>query len=102
MLIAFPFSDGGTKRRPALVLGDTDDDILVARITSYKEQYHRGVLLQDWQHEGLLLPSIARVDKIATIEKSFVERVLGEMSNNDKRAVAQALQTVFEQWLTIL
>lgn len=63
VLIAFPFSGGDSKRRPALILADTgDDDVLVARITSISMQTSSDVSLQDWQASGLLAPSVVRLD----------------------------------------
>lgn len=71
VLLAFPFSDAtGSKRRPALVLLDTgDQDIVVARVTSQAIRSSFDVNIVAWQQAGLLLPSIVRVDKLATLEK---------------------------------
>lgn len=101
LLIAFPFSDGGTKRRPALVLVDTDDaDVILARVTSAQAQTSFDIVLHDWQAAGLLLPSVVRVDKIATIEKSLVERRLGHLTIADMAAVATICKNVFTDWLS--
>lgn len=81
VLLRFPFADGiSYKRRPALVLKDTEDgDVLVCRITSkiYKSQYD--MYLDDWLKYGLKLPSIVRVHKMATLEKDMVEIVMGQL-----------------------
>jgi mRNA interferase MazF len=81
VLWKFPFADGiNYKRRPALVLKDTEDgDLLVCRITSriYKSSYD--IYLDDWLKFGLKLPSVVRVHKMATLEKDMAETVLGRI-----------------------
>jgi mRNA interferase MazF len=100
VLIAFPFSGGGSKRRPALVLADTgDDDVLVARITSVSIQTSSDVSLQDWQASGLLAPSVVRLDKCSTLEKILIERQLGMLTQRDILSVARTFQIVFAAWL---
>lgn len=85
ILLSFPFADStGTKRRPALVFLDTgDEDIIVARITSQIPQTVFDVELVEWQQAGLLLPSVVRVHKLATLEKRLVERRLGMLASAD-------------------
>ncbi len=85
ILLLFPFSDtAGSRRRPALVLLDTgDEDIIVARITSQIPQTVLDVELAEWQQAGLLLPSVVRVHKLATLEKRLVERRLGMLTSAD-------------------
>ncbi|KFD41432.1 hypothetical protein DK28_0209025 [Peptococcaceae bacterium SCADC1_2_3] len=98
ILLSFPFADATrVKRRPALVLLDTgNDDIVVARVAS---QIVRGLFdaeLVEWQQSGLLLPSVVRVHKVATLEKRLVERRLGVLTTGDwarVRAVIQRLWT---------
>lgn len=85
ILLSFPLSDAtSSKRRPALVLLDTgDEDIVVARITSQIPQTVFDVELVEWQQAGLLLPSVVRVHKLATLEKRLVERKLGILISAD-------------------
>ena len=93
-MIAFPFTDGaGVKRRPALVLLDTgDEDIVVARVTSQAvaDPYDAG--LDDWRQAGLLLPSIARLHKVATLQKRLVGGRLGRLSPGDWSRVILTLR----------
>ena len=49
------------------------------------------VMIQDWQSAGLLKPSIARLDRIVTAEKTLLQRRLGELSKRD-------LNDVRERW----
>ena len=78
ILLAFPYADRqGVKRRPALVLLDTENgDVVVARVTSQQVQTEYDVKLIEWKRDGLLLPSIARWHKLATLQKTLVERDL--------------------------
>jgi len=98
VLLSFPFA-GATrvKRRPALVLLDTgDEDIVVARATSQVARGPFDVELVEWRQAGLLLPSVVRVHKVATVEKRLVERRLGALTAGDwerVRAVIQQLWT---------
>ena len=98
VLLSFPFADGtGAKRRPALALLDTrDEDIVVARITRQVAHGRLDVELVEWRQAGLLLPSVVRVHKVATMEKRLVERKLGALTADDwaqVRAVIQQLWT---------
>lgn len=81
ILLKFPFTDGKTfKKRPAFVLKDFEDgDILVCRITSQIYKTKNDVMIDNWQQSGLKLPSIIRVQKIATLEKSMVDNEMGKI-----------------------
>jgi mRNA interferase MazF len=97
LLIAFPFSSGGAKRRPAMVLADVgDNDVIVARVTSSPAQTMYDVVVRDWQSAGLLAPSAVRVDKLATLEKSLIERHLGSLTDGDKSSVATTVQALLD------
>jgi len=48
------------------------------------------VELADWQQAGLLKPSVARLDRLVTAEKSVLWRRLGALSDRDKSAVREA------------
>jgi len=81
VLLKFPFADGiSFKHRPALVFKDLEDgDILVCRITSriYNTKYD--IYFDDWLKFGLKLPSVARVHKMATLEKNMIETIMGQI-----------------------
>lgn len=93
VLLAFPFAAGSeVKRRPALVLLDTgNDDIVLARVTSQSALTQFDVQLDDWRQAGLLLPSVVRLHKIATLEKNLVDRKLGVLTANDWTRVRSVL-----------
>jgi mRNA interferase MazF len=96
VLLAFPFTDAaGAKRRPALVLLDTgDDDIVVARVTGQLSAAAQDVVLDEWQQAGLLLPSVARLHKVATLQRRLVDRKLGRLAPGDWSRVVLTLWQV--------
>lgn len=91
-------SQAGQKRRPVLVIQDPgDDDLLVAPVTSHGLRSAHDLTLNDWPQAGLRLPSVVRLEKLATIEKGTVVRVLGRLSVADHDRVAAALPEFFKQ-----
>ena len=100
VLVKFPFANlEEVKRRPALVLLDSgDDDILVARITSQPRQTAFDMEISQWKQAGLLLPSIARLDKLASLEKKIVEKSLGILSSTDWMKVKEK---ILEMWTSL-
>jgi mRNA interferase MazF len=97
VLLAFPFTDSArAKRRPALVLLDIgDDDIIVARVTGQVVQSAFDVELVEWQQAGLLLPSVVRVHKVATVEKRLIDRKLGKLTSQDLSNVQIKIQQLW-------
>jgi len=96
VLLEFPFTDtSGSKRRPALVLLDTgDDDIVVARVTGQLTATPEDVVLDEWQQAGLLLPSVVRLHKVATLQRRLVDKRLGRLTPGDWSRVILALRQV--------
>jgi mRNA interferase MazF len=83
-----PFTSGATsKLRPALVLFNLPDDVIICRITSVNRTGPLDVALKDWQTAGLLRPSVARLDRIVTAEKTVLLRRLGSLSSTDQEVV---------------
>jgi len=90
VLCQFPFSSGvASKIRPALVLFDLGQDVLICRITSVFRSSSLDVPLSDWQSAGLLKPSVARLDRLVTAEKRIVLKRLGVLTPKDSDAVRQ-------------
>ena len=87
----FPFTSGAAgKIRPALVLFDLQHDAVICRVTSVARSGSLDVTLNDWQAAGLLKPSVARLDRLVTAEKSIFLRRLGVLSPADLAAVRNA------------
>jgi len=91
-LCQFPFTSGAaSKVRPALVLFDLGPDALICRVTSVPRAGPLDVALTDWRAAGLLKPSVARLDRLVTAERSVVFlRRLGVLSAADQVAVRSA------------
>ena len=87
-LCQFPFTSGAaSKFRPALVLFDLEHDAIICRVTGVLRAGALDVTLNDWQTAGLLKPSVARLDRVVTAEKSIFVRRLGVLSAQDQQAV---------------
>lgn len=99
VIIIFPFTTGvETKKRPALVLLDTnDEDIVVARITGEFCTTEFDVPITDWQQAGLKLASFVRLHKLYTLGKQRVERHLGTLTISDRQRVRTTLQQISNQ-----
>jgi mRNA interferase MazF len=97
VLLRFPFTDGQTvKRRPALVINDTNDgDIILCRITSQIYKTNFDILIDNWEKAGLKLPSVIRVHKIATLEKNMIEVVMGQIDDATKEKVIKTVNSLF-------
>ena len=89
VLIHFPFTDlTDSKLRPALVLHESEHDVVVAFISS-KLPVH----LQDsdflvsmdhpsFLSTGLKVSSVIKFDKIATVSKDLIEGEIGEITRD--------------------
>ncbi len=91
VLLKFPFTDGDkSKKRPALILADTEDkDIIVCRITSKLYSSDFDFVIKNWEASGLKLPSVIRLHKIATLEKDLVDQSIGVIDKKLKKLVKQ-------------
>ena len=84
----FPFTSGAaSKVRPTLVLFDLPKDATICRVTGVLRSGPLEVALKDWQAAGLLKPSVARLDRIITAEKSIFLRRLGVLSAGDQKTI---------------
>lgn len=94
VLIHFPFTDlSSTKLRPALVLYEGDLDVTIVSMSSQRPfpPLPSDLLIRkgtpSFKTAGLKLESWLLIDKIATLEKTFIEGILGEADNDLKREV---------------
>ena len=96
ILIKFPFTDlSGAKKRPALVLHDTNDnDIIICRITSQAKESDFDIEITDQQRAGLKLSSIIRLHKIVTIEKTLVDKKMGTLCPADAKSVEGMIRAI--------
>ena len=82
-----------------VVYDSVDADLLAAPITSHVARTSFDVTVIQWQRAGLRLPSVVRVDKLATIEKTTIVRELGKMTPSDWGIIITALRRFFEKVL---
>ncbi|WP_045213396.1 type II toxin-antitoxin system PemK/MazF family toxin [Desulfonatronovibrio magnus] len=96
VLVSFPHTDyARVSKRPALVIYDGEDqDILLARITSQIYSSEADYSVADWQKAGLITESYVRLGKLATIEKRYVIRKLGQLLAYEKDSVKLILQKI--------
>lgn len=102
VIAAFPFTDlSVNKRRPALVLTVTHADVILAFISSVFPPTFKSNEIPfiptdgDFIQTGLKVPSILRLDKLATIDKLLVTRRIGRLSK-------QRLQVVDDRLIQVL
>jgi mRNA-degrading endonuclease toxin of MazEF toxin-antitoxin module len=90
-IVQFPFTSGALgKPRPVLVLFDLGQDALICRVTSVLRSDPLDVIITDWTQAGLAKPSVARLDRLVTAEKSVLGRRLGILSSSDQSAIRGA------------
>ena len=75
------------KKRPALVLFEEFDNVVVAGITSNLEM--KGISLT--KKEGAIKESIIKLNYIFTVSKLMIEKKLFSLSNEKKKEVYEGL-----------
>ncbi len=97
LLVPVVFSDGsGHKKRPVVIVFDGGDaDLLVAPVTSQAARSSRDVPVDNWQGAGLRLPSIVRIEKLATVEKTTIVKKMGRLAPDDWGKVKIVLTQFF-------
>ena len=103
VLVPFPFTDlTTTKKRPALIISPNEYnekfDVVIAFITSKLDLEYRigDYKIQEWEKSNLPKPSMLRM-KFATIDKSFIIKRLGRLSENDVKEFSKLLIDFFRR-----
>ncbi|KCZ72220.1 PemK-like protein [Candidatus Methanoperedens nitroreducens] len=103
VLVPFPFTDlTAVKLRPALVIYEGREDVILAFISSKIQsdlsevdvlvtKNHKG-----FRRAGLKVDSIIKLDKIATVLKDLIVGELGELDEELKNDVNQKLKKIME------
>jgi mRNA interferase MazF len=81
-----------------VLLDAGDADLLVARVTTQPYGTRYDVPLLDWRAAGLLAPSVLRLHKLATLERSLFGQTLGHVSAADHDRIASVLHATYAQW----
>jgi len=99
-LVKFPFEErDGLKVRPVIIIDDGEHfkyKVLGVKVTSrlkYNGEYDIPLLY--WQHSKLRIESIARVNKIAYLERDDFVRYIGELHKDDLLLVEYKLAEFF-------
>lgn len=84
VLIPFPFTDlTGSKKRPAIVLIDSEDDVTICFITTQlKWQSKFDVTVHPSKSNGLKKTSLIRLNKVATVDKALLIGLLGQLDKD--------------------
>ena len=95
--VPFPFNDQlGAKRRPALVLSNTNfnchGQIVLSMITTSGHYPWPGdVLIGDLKTAGLTAPSLVRL-KVFTLDLRLIASEIGRLSSTDQQLVQEQLK----------
>lgn len=101
VLIPFPFTDlTSTKLRPALVLYESEKDVVVAFISSRTEiQKQTDIIIDkdnpEFKLTGLKVTSLLKLDKIATISKDLILGEIGEVSTSLKKNINRKIAELY-------
>ncbi|MDH7504005.1 MAG: type II toxin-antitoxin system PemK/MazF family toxin [Verrucomicrobiota bacterium] len=90
-ICSFPFTSGQfSKPHPVLVLLDLEEDCLIARITSVPHIGLLDVPVTRWHEAGLEKPSVVRLTRLVTAEKTLLKLKIGELSSVGLQSVRMA------------
>ncbi|MGB9722236.1 MAG: type II toxin-antitoxin system PemK/MazF family toxin [bacterium] len=104
VLVPFPFTDlTASKLRPALVLYECEEDVILAFISSKipDRPSETDVIITSknagFKKTGLKVDSVIRLDKITTVLKELVLGEIGEIDAQLKKEVKEKMQKMFEK-----
>ena len=102
VLVPFPYTDlSATKLRPAVILLENESDIVVAFISSKLPATHNpaAVLLMHsdpgFAMTGLKTDSAIKLGKVATIIRTMVAGVIGELPETARQEVNQKMADLY-------
>jgi mRNA interferase MazF len=103
VLVPFPFTDlTAAKLRPALVIYEGNQDVILAFISSKipSELSEVDVLItknrSGFRNAGLKVDSVIKLDKIATVLKDLIVGEIGEINEELRKEVNQKLKKILE------
>jgi len=98
VLIPFPFTNlAGTKLRPALILIENTLDVTVSFITTQLQWLEpTDILLQPQLKNGIKKPSLVRLSKIATVDKSLIVGTIGSINQAQLTEVNHNLKILLQ------
>jgi mRNA interferase MazF len=98
VLIPFPYTDlTGSKLRPALVLTENALDVTVSFITTQLQwQDPTDITVQPQNSNGIKKASIIRLSKLATIDRSLIIGIIGNLDQMQIAEVNTKLKMIFQ------
>lgn len=100
IMVPFPYSDlSSVKERPALVLSNhrlRGDDVIVAGITSHRNEHAIACSQQDLSKGQLPLMSYVKVGKIVSLSKGIIRSVEAKMGKEKMNEIFEALSKLIE------
>lgn len=103
VLVPFSFTDlTAAKLRPALVIYEGEEDVVVAfissKVPSKLSEVDVLVTKKDtgFKKSGLKVDSLIKLDKIATVLKDLIVGELGELGEESRREVNRKLKKMLE------
>jgi mRNA interferase MazF len=105
VLLPFPFTDlSTTKQRPYLILAmfqpkGLSELFVVAMVTSHLKglAFPGDTRFTKWREAGLPKPSLARLAKLVTVERSLIRKKLGTVQSSDRPAIRRHFREVFAE-----
>ena len=100
VVVHFPYTNLlQSKVRPAVVVKSTDDrhrDYIVCLISSTlpTQLNNKEILLQPNNTNGLKVPSVIKVYRVATLEASLVISIIGRLSEEEIHSFVAAFQSL--------
>lgn len=92
LTVDFPYNDQNAfKRRPAVVTRVSDDNIVIAKITSQIKNHPNNVLLTDFSAAGLFKESQVQCNRQITLNRysSRIIKKVGHLTDHDLTLVEQ-------------
>lgn len=98
VLIKFPFTDlSGSKLRPAVVLFDSGNDLIVAFITGVLAVKSIGdISLKRNDTNGLKKDSVIKLSKLATLSKDLIAGKIGALSEAELAGIDHGLREMLQ------
>ncbi|SLM30823.1 conserved hypothetical protein [Desulfamplus magnetovallimortis] len=86
IVVPFPFTDLSSKKiRPALVVSKyntKESNLVICMITTNLRKHKHAVEIDNSLVTGLNKPSVARLDKLFTVDKRIILATLGKVQND--------------------
>ena len=91
VVVPFPFTDfTSSERRPALVLCQDKDDIILCSITTKKREDTKDVFIthKDFSEGSLRVESFVRLTRLLTVSKSLILYKIGSLKQEKIEEIA--------------